>query len=215
MDLTKVAAWGVATVMAVVAAARLLGGPSASEAPPVALEQPARAASAAGADAPAGDPGPAESGHALHVHVAGAVRRPGVYQVPPGSRVAAAVEAAGGLGRRADPAGVNLAAPLQDGQQVVVAERGGAGATAAAGHTAGTTGAAGAAAAGSPAGGMISLSTATAEQLETLDGIGPALAARIIEYRDANGGFSSVEELQEVEGIGEKRFAALRDAVVP
>lgn len=208
MDLTKVAAWGVAALMAVVAAARLLGGPSASEAPPVALEQPEQVASVAGTDEAAAEEGSLQSGHALHVHVAGAVRRPGVYQVPPGSRVAAAVEAAGGLGRRADPAGVNLAAPLQDGQQVVVAESGGA----AADHTAGTTGAAGA---GSPAGGMISLSSATAEQLETLDGIGPALAARIIEYRDANGGFSSVEELQEVEGIGEKRFAALRDAVVP
>jgi competence protein ComEA len=206
MELTKLAAWGVAALMAVVAAARLLGGPSAPEAAAVALDQPAPAASAAAPEPGGPAPGAPGAGDVLHVHVAGAVRRPGLYRVPPGSRVAAAVEAAGGLSRRADPAGVNLAAALQDGQQVVVSERGRAGA--------------GGGPAGSPAStaageGTISLSTATVEQLETLDGIGPALAARIIEYRDANGGFRSVDQLQEVEGIGEKRFAALRDAVQP
>ncbi|MEX2196299.1 MAG: ComEA family DNA-binding protein [Thermoleophilaceae bacterium] len=214
MDLTKLAAWGVAALLAIVAAMRLLGGPAAPDAVPVALEEPAAAAPVAAGAGEAPDTGvPADGAPpgtgGLHVHVAGAVRRPGVHRVAPGSRVSAAVDAAGGLARRADPAGVNLAAPLRDGQQVVVPERGrGGGATAA--------GAAGATGAGGTAGGTtISLSTATAEELETLDGIGPALAARIIEYRDAHGGFRTIDELQEVDGIGEKRFAALRDAVQP
>lgn len=208
MDLTKLAAWGVAALLAFVAATRLLGGPEGREAPAVALDAPAGAEAAVAAPADGAVPSP---GDGLHVHVAGAVRRPGVYQVPPGSRVAAAVDAAGGLGRRADPAGVNLAAPLQDGQQVVVPGRGRGGPAGAAGQVPGSAGTADAGAGGAP----IRLSTATVKQLETLDGIGPALAARIIEYRDANGGFRSVDQLQEVEGIGEKRFAALRDAVQP
>lgn len=206
MDLTRLAAWALAGLLAVVAVSRVLGG--SGEPPPVALDPPAAPAQQAtvGAD-PAAEPGAQAGG--LHVHVAGAVRRPGVYRVAPGSRVDAAVQTAGGFGRRADSAAVNLAALLQDGQQVVVPERGGAGAAAASGASA--------PAAGAPdgAGTPISLSTATAEQLETLDGIGPALAARIIEYRDARGGFRSIDELQEVDGIGEKRFAALRDAVQP
>lgn len=204
MDLTRLAAWALAGLLAIIAVSRVLGG--GDEPPPVALEPPAAAAeqAAPGAD-PAAEPGPPAGG--LHVHVAGAVRRPGVYRVAPGSRVDAAVQAAGGFGRRADAAAVNLAAPVQDGQQVVVPERGAAGAVAASGASA--------PAGGAPDGTRISLSTATAEQLETLDGIGPALAARIIEYRDAHGGFRSIDELQEVDGIGEKRFAALRDAVRP
>ncbi|MBX5469064.1 MAG: helix-hairpin-helix domain-containing protein [Thermoleophilaceae bacterium] len=143
----------------------------------------------------------------MFVAVAGAVRQPGLYRVPAGARVAVAVARAGGLLRRADLTGVNLAARLRDGQQVVVPERGvGPAGTPAAGATG-----VGAAGGGAP----VSLSTATAEQLDALDGIGPALAQRILEYRAQHGGFRSVDELAQVEGIGEKRLAALRDAVVP
>jgi competence protein ComEA len=139
------------------------------------------------------------------VHVAGAVRRPGLIRLRSGTRVAAALERAGGPTRRADLTLVNLAARVQDGQQIVVPVAGAAGAVP------------GGAAAGSGdlPGAKIHLSTATPEQLDEVDGIGPTLAARIVEYRDAHGGFRSVDELSEVEGIGEKRLATLRDALQP
>jgi competence protein ComEA len=143
----------------------------------------------------------------LWVDVTGAVRRPGLYKVPAGSRTAAAVEQAGGVSRRGDEAGVNLAAPLHDGQQVIVPLRGAAGAAPAA-----AAGVAGSGAAGSA---PISLGQATEAQLESLDGIGPALAGRILEYRQQHGGFRSLDELKEVSGIGDKRFEALRGSLVP
>ena len=139
----------------------------------------------------------------VFVHVAGAVRRPGVYSLPRGARGGDALERAGGPRRSADLTAVNLAARLQDGQQLVVPERR---VGAAPGSVAG---------AGTVAGAKVRLSTATPEQLEELDGIGPALAARIVAYRDAHGGFRSVDELAEVEGIGDKRLASLREAVSP
>ena len=138
------------------------------------------------------------------MHVAGAVRRPGLYRIPEGSRVAAALARAGGPTRAAEVAAVNLAAPVEDGQQVVVPRRG-------AGARRGGPGGAAAAAPGA----KLSLATATADQLDELDGIGPTLAERIIEFRDENGGFRSIEQLREVEGIGEKRFEALKEALRP
>lgn len=150
------------------------------------------------------------SGHTsarLYVHVAGAVRRPGLYRLPAGARVATAIELAGGPKPKADLTTVNLAAKVEDGQQVIVPAAGAAPLAAAASP--------GAAPPGAVAGPPISLATATQAQLEELDGIGPALAQAILEYRDANGGFRSIEQLQEVDGIGEKRFAALRQAVAP
>ena len=207
-------AWGLAAVLLLIVGFRFLGGGTA-EAPAVQIDQPQPAAEANGADVPAGAP-PREGSRPdgeLWVHVAGAVARPGLYRVPSGSRIAAAVDAAGGPSRRAEIAGVNLAAPLQDGQQVVVPVRGRA-VLAAAGSPGGP--APGSASPGSATpGARLSLSTATVEQLDALDGIGPTLAQRIVEYRDAHGWFRSVDELREIEGIGEKRFEALRDAVVP
>jgi competence protein ComEA len=150
---------------------------------------------------------PAAPVRELWVDVAGAVRRPGLYKVPAGSRLAAAVERAGGVSRRGDEAGVNLAAPLHDGEQVIVPRRGAGGAAAA--------GAAPGSATGSGSSGPVSLSQATEAQLESLDGIGPALAGRILEYRQQHGGFRSLDELKEVSGIGDKRFEALRGALVP
>jgi competence protein ComEA len=126
--------------------------------------------------------------------------------VPSDTRVATALERAGGPTRRADLTLVNLAARVQDGQQIVVPLAGAANGTGA-GPAAGGAGAAPAA--------KIHLSTATADQLDEVDGIGPTLAERIVEYRDAHGGFRSVEDLAQVEGIGEKRLKTLRDALQP
>jgi competence protein ComEA len=160
-------------------------------------------APAGGARAPseASSPAPVRE---LWVDVAGAVRRPGLYKVPAGSRVAAAVERAGGVSRRGDQAGVNLAAPLHDGQQVIVPLHG---AVAASGGSSSS--------AAGPGSGPISLSQATETQLESLDGIGPALAGRILQYRQEHGGFRTLDELKEVSGIGDKRFEALRGSLVP
>jgi competence protein ComEA len=170
--------------------------PDGSAAAPGAGAVPGSAASAS--------PAPARE---LWVDVAGAVRRPGLYKVPAGSRVAAALEQAGGVSRRGDQTGVNLAAPLHDGQQVIVPPRGSVGALAGGGPSA--------AAAGTGGAGPISLGQASQAQLETLDGIGPALAGRIIQYREQHGGFRSLDELKEVSGIGDKRFEAIRGALVP
>jgi competence protein ComEA len=135
----------------------------------------------------------------LVIHVAGAVRRPGVYRLAAGSRVIDAVRRAGGARRHADLAALNLAAKLEDGRQVLVPLRGAA-----------PPGGGGAA----PAPGQpLDLNTASAEQLDQLDGIGPGMAAAILKYRDQHDGFGSVEELGEVPGIGEKRLASLREQV--
>jgi competence protein ComEA len=201
-----VLAWVVAAVLATVAVLRLAGGGHGAAPPPVKIDGPgddAQARSAASEQAPSG-----AAGKVVYVHVAGAVRRPGLFRVPAGSRVAAALSRAGGPGPKADLTLVNLAARVQDGQQVVVPA---AGTAAPAGAGAAGAGAAGAALTGAKP----SLATATVEQLEELDGIGPTLAERIVEYRDAHGGFRSIGELREVEGIGEKRFESLREALQP
>jgi competence protein ComEA len=146
-----------------------------------------------------------DGGGRLVVHVAGAVRDPGVYRLAAGARVDDAVARAGGATRRADLGGLNLAAELEDGRQVLVPERvrgGGGGAAAVAGGAA-------APAPGQP----LNLNTATLEQLDTLSGIGPLTAQKILEYREELGGFGSIEELGEIPGIGEKRLASLREEV--
>ena len=140
-------------------------------------------------------------GGALTVHVAGAVRRPGVYRLRSGARVDDAVTRAGGARRGADLSAVNLAAKLEDGRQVVVPARASAAAP--------TAGAAAPAAPAVP----LNLNTATVEQLDELDGIGPGTAQKILGYRDEHGGFGSVEELAQISGIGEKRMATLREQV--
>jgi competence protein ComEA len=136
------------------------------------------------------------------VQVAGAVRRPGVYRLRADRRVDDAVRGAGGPTAKADLAGVNLAAKVSDGQQVIVP-------AGAAGTTAGAAGAAGGA--GAAPGQKLNLNMATPEQLDQLDGVGPATAQKIVAYRQAHGGFRSVTELDQVPGIGEKKLAALKD----
>jgi competence protein ComEA len=148
-------------------------------------------------------------GGRVTVHVAGAVRRPGVYRLAGGARVDDALRRAGGPRRHADLTAVNLAAKLEDGRQVLVPERGAVPATAA--ETAGAGADAGASTAAPTR--PVNLNTATLEQLDTLDGIGPGIAGRILDYRRQHGGFSRVEELGEVPGIGAKRLATLTPLV--
>ena len=137
----------------------------------------------------------------LVVDVAGAVRRPGVYRVRAGARVEDALRRAGGPTRRADLSQINRAAKLEDGRQVLVPIR------------PPRTGAAVLPGAVSTPAVPLNLNTATLEQLDTLDGVGPATAQKILDYRTTHGGFGSVEDLGEIPGIGEKRLAALRDKV--
>ena len=140
------------------------------------------------------------------VDVVGAVRRPGLYRLEQGTRIADAVARAGGATGKADLSMVNLAAPLADGEQVVVPKRGAAGAAAGAG-------AAGAGAAATT--GPVHLSTATLEQLDSLPGIGPVTAQKILDYRTRHGAFTSVDELDAVPGIGPSRMDQLQDLVAP
>src|SRR4051812_20859548 len=186
----QVALWALAIVAVGLIGARYLaeqhgGAPRASAAP--ATLHVARAGGGGGA----------------YVHVAGAVRRPGVYRIPSWARLDLAIRRAGGPTRRADLEGVNLAAKISDGQQVIVPVRVPGGAPVAA-----ASGGAGAAPAQ-----PISLNTATAEQLDQLDGVGPTTAQKILDWRREHGGFASIDQLKQISGIGPKRFEALRDSV--
>ena len=140
------------------------------------------------------------------VDVVGAVRRPGLYRLLQGARIADAVARAGGATPKADLALINLAAPLADGEQVVVPVRG----AAAPGAGPAAPGSAGAAPAG-----PVHLNTATLEQLDSLPGVGPVTAQKILDYREKHGAFSSVDELDAVPGIGPARLDTLRDLVAP
>ena len=141
----------------------------------------------------------AETATTVVVSVVGLVARPGLVTLPSGSRVADAVEAAGGLLPEADPASVNLAAVVGDGQQVAVGVPG------AAGGGAGT--------ATAPEGGVVNLNTATASDLDALPGIGPVLAQRIVSHREQQGRFTTVEQLDDVPGIGPAIYDQLRELV--
>jgi competence protein ComEA len=140
-------------------------------------------------------------GSDIVVDVAGAVRRPGVYRLPAGARVVDAIERAGGAAGGALLEGINRAARLADGQQVMVPKRGPGGSIA-------TTGVA-------AEDGPISLGSASVEQLDTIDGIGPVTAAKIVEYRDQHGGLASVDQLDRVSGIGPATMESLRSRLQP
>lgn len=193
-------------VYAAVAVAVLLLGVRALRAGDGERAQAFGSASASAERPVAGDRGASieRGGRAVVVHVAGEVARPGVYRLAAGSRVADAVEEAGGPGRKAALEAVNLAARLVDGQQVVVPAQGGGGGT-------GAVGGAGAAEGNGP----ISLGSASEEDLERIDGIGPKTAEKIVAFRSERGGVASVDDLAQVDGIGPKTLEKLRSALQP
>jgi competence protein ComEA len=145
-----------------------------------------------------------EGGTDVVVDVTGAVRKPGVYRMPAGSRVNDAVKRAGGETGKASLDSINLAARLADGQQVVVPE-----------EAPGGGGVAPSAGAAATEDGPISLSTATAAELDTIDGIGPVTAEGIIDFREEHGGLSSVDQLDQISGIGPATMEALRERLGP
>ena len=169
---------------------------------------------------PSGAPGAiASAGSAaaeIVVDVSGKVREPGIHRLPAGSRVADALSAAGGVRPGTNTDGLNRARLLMDGEQVIVGGPVAPAPVAAGGGSAGSTGlgTGGAVASGAPVAPVV-LSTATVEQLDTLPGVGPVLAQHIVDYRAQHGGFRSVDELREVNGIGTRRFADLRNLVRP
>jgi competence protein ComEA len=185
-------------VYGAVAVALLLVGARAIRAEGAGAPPPAAAAPVAPS---AGGFTISSSGGDVVVDVAGAVRRPGVYRLPAGARVVDAIVRAGGANGDAMLEGINRAARLADGQQVVVPERGPSGPGTVAGL--------------GVEDGPISLGTASAEQLETIDGIGPVTAAKILEYRDQRGGLSAVDQLDEVSGIGPATMESLRARLQP
>jgi competence protein ComEA len=137
----------------------------------------------------------------LIVDVAGAVRQPGVYEFAEGQRVIDAIEQAGGPLAKADLSLLNLAAPLTDGTQILVPKAGAPGAAPAPGGVPGA------------AGGLLNINSASATELETLSGIGEVLAAKIVEYREQNGPFASVDDLMDVSGIGPATLDEIRDQI--
>ncbi|MET7619018.1 ComEA family DNA-binding protein [Streptomyces sp. NPDC005408] len=159
---------------------------------------------------PPPDPGPG-GGRIVVVDVSGKVRRPGVHRLPAGSRVADALRAAGGVSAGTDLTGLNRARVLMDGEQVVV----GVPVPPGLASSASGAGGSGAGGAGAQPAGPVSLNSATVEQLDTLPGVGPVLAQHIVDYRTQHGGFRSVNELREVNGIGARRFADLQTLVRP
>ena len=173
-----------AALVLLVVAGRTLAGAGTATSQPAAPLVPERAAAAP----------------KLVVHVAGAVRRPGLYRLAEGKRVADAVARAGGATAPADTAAINLAAPLADGMQVLVPRR---------------VPVAAAAAGQAPRRRRVSLGSATVEQLDALPGVGPVTAQKIVDYRSAHGGFRSVDDLDAIPGIGPARIEQLRELVSP
>jgi competence protein ComEA len=170
--------------------------------------EPATSATSPGTGATGGTAGGPTA--EIVVDVSGKVRNPGIHRLPAGSRVVDALSAAGGVRPGTNTDGLNRARFLVDGEQVVVGAPAVGGATAA-GAVAGPAGGA----VGAAPAGPVPLNTATVEQLDSLPGVGPVLAQHIVDYRTQHGGFRSVDELREVNGIGERRFADLRNLVRP
>ncbi len=184
--------FGLAAILLLAAAVTFVRGRGGDARPPV--PPPSSVDGAGGVAAAAEDP--------VLVHVTGAVRRPGVYTLDDGGRVIDALERAGGMTAKGNAVALNLAALLVDGQQVLVPELVPIGAVAGPDVATGTSG-------------LVRLNSADLTALETLPGVGPATAQRIVDWRTEHGGFAVVEDLLEVPGIGPAKFDQLRDLVAP
>ena len=185
---------GLAAILLLAAGVTFVRGRGGDARPPAPIAATSQAADGVGGAAP---PEP------LIVHVTGAVRKPGVYQLPDGARIIDAIEKAGGVTARADAVTVNLAAMLVDGEQVLVPEAYAPGAGAA------PTGD------GPAISGLVHLNSADVTALDALPGVGPATAQRIVDWREQNGGFRTIDDLEQVPGIGPAKLDALRDLVAP
>lgn len=201
-------------------AAAVEPAPSDTEGAAVPSAASAGATEAAGAaEAAPPEAVPAPQAPRLCVHVDGAVKAPGVYYLESGARIIDAVEEAGGFTKKAYSAAVNLAQPLEDGQQVLIPTLDEKAGTAPAGESSGSNTAPAPGSASSTAGksasagGLVNINQASAAELVTLSGIGEATAAKIIADREANGPFASVDDLTRVSGIGPKKLEALRDFI--
>lgn len=187
---------GLAAILLLAAAVTFIRGRGGDARPPAPVPAASVAADGAGGVAPAAE-------EPLIVHVTGAVRHPGVYQLDEGTRIVDAIAKAGGVTAKADAVTVNLAALLIDGQQILVPEAFAPGAGAA------PTGE------GPAVSGVVHLNSADVVALDALPGVGPATAQRIVEWRTQNGGFRTVDDLEQVPGIGPAKLDALRDLVAP
>jgi competence protein ComEA len=199
---------GIAALLVVALAAGFIWyrlGASDSDASSTTRRVPATSAATSSSTAIGARAGSAKKGERVTVHVAGAVATPGVYDLDPDARVIDAVEAAGGGAPDADLNRLNLAAKIADGQRVLVQRVGEA--------PAGSASPGGSDGGSADPSALVNLNSATPAELEELPGIGPTLAEAIITERERRGGFRSVNELRDVRGIGEKRFADLKDKV--
>jgi competence protein ComEA len=204
---SELAAYAACVVLVVLLGWRVLRSDGSASTAPVEGRGGVATTTSASSDAPSVSVAPARDSSAV-VHVVGAVRRPGVYRLRVGQRVQDAIRRAGGAKGDTDLQAINLAAKIADGQQVVVPRRGVATGAGVAGATAAGDGTAGAAPSA-----PVNLNSATAEQLDTLDGVGPTTAQKILEYRTQHGGFSSIDDLAQIAGIGPKKLEALKAQV--
>lgn len=202
---SQLVVYGAVAVVLLLVGARWIRSGDASGTPAGNVSYGDSGSTTSGSGAAAGFSVDAQGGTDVVVDVTGAVASPGVYRLPAGSRVNDAVQRAGGATSRASVESINLAARLTDGQQVVVPEK-----------APGSTAAAATSATGSgEQTGPISLGTATVEQLDTVEGIGPVTAQKILEFRDQHGGISSIDQLDQIDGIGPATMQTLRSSLQP
>lgn len=153
------------------------------------------------------------AGKEICVHVAGCVKAPGVYRVAKGSRIDDVVKAAGGFTKSADDTAINLAEVASDGQQVMVPKKSKTGTNGSAVSASSSKGQSKVPPSSGGSSGLVNINTATSEELQTLSGIGEAKAKKIIDYREQNGSFSSIDDLTNVSGIGEKTLESIRSSI--